>query len=123
MSNKRNRMVFMTILYTLFLFSMDASASIQGKFSEAVGGDKAAHAIVGLASTVLTYTFTDLTIGQSFAVGVGVGILKEVADTRKSGTGFDGYDVMFTGAGAFVGGFAVEHLEQIGVGVKYKWRF
>lgn len=102
----------------MLLVSMNVNAA-----SDTLDNDKVKHAIAGLVVTALTYTFTDLSVGQSFAVGVGVGVLKEVHDMQPGGTGFDGFDLMATGVGAFGAGFVIEHIEHLGIGVKYKWEF
>ena len=93
----------------LLLFSMQSQAYNNADFAQDVGGDKQAHFIVGAVISLSLYTFTPLTLKQSFYAGVLAGLAKEVAD-RKT-TGFNMKDFAATAAGSGA------------VFIVYKWEF
>ena len=102
--------MFKTAIFYLFLLCCtQVQAYNNADFVQDVGGDKQAHFIVGAVITLSLYTFTPLTLKQSFSAGVLAGLAKEVAD-RKT-TGFNMRDFAATAAGSGA------------VFAAYKWRF
>jgi putative lipoprotein len=64
--------------------------------------DKLLHFAGTAAISAVTYAITD-DAKIAFAVGFGVGLAKELYDSRKGGTGFDKRDLAADALGAFVG--------------------
>ena len=94
----------------LLMFMSSANAQDNTVLNLGIGDDKYMHFAAGTGVSMLAgCVFHDITgdlnksIKFSAASGLGVGLFKELYDSREGGSGFNTPDLLFTAAGAALG--------------------